>query len=268
MGCPTSSPVSNAFMTEFKTDALARYRLIHDPPTPPPISVILFWFRQADDTMTAIHRDHVTSFLAFLNAIHKKIQWTYETENSGRIDMLDLTILRQQDGTLEFDVFRKPTHTNQYINWESDHPLAHKGSTIRSLTRRAHLIPTGHLRQEAELKRVQQALHLNQCKPVQTCANQCKPMQTCANQCKPVQTCALCNVHSVLYTVHSTLCTLHTSLYTVHSALALDPLRINKKDCSFVFSLHVLAQSRCLSSKGKETKGIYTVRINFAVCLY
>jgi hypothetical protein len=33
MGCPTSTPVSNAFMTEFETDALARYRLIHDPPT-------------------------------------------------------------------------------------------------------------------------------------------------------------------------------------------------------------------------------------------
>jgi hypothetical protein len=63
MGDPTSTPVSNAFMTEFETDVLARYRLIHDPPHTPPtaplISVILFWFRQADDTMTAIHRDHV-----------------------------------------------------------------------------------------------------------------------------------------------------------------------------------------------------------------
>ena len=77
------------------------------------------------------------------------------------MDMLDLTILRQQDGTLQFDVYRKATHTNQYINWDSDQPLAHKGSTIRSLTRRAHLIPTGPVRQAAELKRVHQALHLN-----------------------------------------------------------------------------------------------------------
>jgi hypothetical protein len=111
--------------------------------------------------MTAIHRDHVTSFLAFLNAVHEKIQWTYETESNGRIDMLDLTILRQQDGTLKFDVFRKPTHTNQYISWDSDQPLAHKGSTIQALTRRALNILTGPQRQEAELARVHQALHLN-----------------------------------------------------------------------------------------------------------
>jgi hypothetical protein len=108
--------------------------------------------------MTAIHRDHVASFLAFLNSVHEKIQWTFEKEVDGRIDMLDLTILRQQDGTLELDVFRKPTHTTQYISWDSDQPLAHKGSTILSLTRRAHLIPTGHTRQEAELKKLHQAL--------------------------------------------------------------------------------------------------------------
>jgi hypothetical protein len=56
--------------------------------------------------MTAIHRDHVASFLAFLNYIQEKIKWTFETEVDGCIDMLNLTILRQQDGNLKFDVFR------------------------------------------------------------------------------------------------------------------------------------------------------------------
>jgi hypothetical protein len=35
MGDPTSTPVSNTFMTEFETDVLARYCLIHDPPPTP-----------------------------------------------------------------------------------------------------------------------------------------------------------------------------------------------------------------------------------------
>jgi hypothetical protein len=74
--------------------------------------------------------------------------------------MLDLTILRQSDGSLEFDVYRKPTHTNQYIAWDSDQPLQHKDSTILSLTRRARLFPTGDTRQTAELKRVHQVLAL------------------------------------------------------------------------------------------------------------
>jgi hypothetical protein len=34
MDDPTSTPVSNAFMTEFETDILTRYRLSHDPPHP------------------------------------------------------------------------------------------------------------------------------------------------------------------------------------------------------------------------------------------
>jgi hypothetical protein len=75
MGDPTSTPVSNAYMTEFEKDILTRYRLIHNPlhipPAPPPVSVILFWFCQADDTMTAIYRDHVAPFL---NSVHENIK--------------------------------------------------------------------------------------------------------------------------------------------------------------------------------------------------
>jgi hypothetical protein len=52
--------------------------------------------------------------------------------------MLDLTILRQPDGSMEFNVYRKPTHMDQYIPWDSDQPLHHKGSTVHALTRRAY----------------------------------------------------------------------------------------------------------------------------------
>ena len=34
----------------------------------------------------------------------------------------------------KFDVYRKPTHTNQYIPFHSHAPLSHKYATIRSLT--------------------------------------------------------------------------------------------------------------------------------------
>jgi hypothetical protein len=137
---------------------LTQYRNLHDPPHIPPApplpSVILFWFRQADNTMTAIHRDHVAPFHTFLNSIHDNIKWTFKDEVDGQINMLDLTILRQPDRSLEFDVYRKPTHTNQYIAWDSDQPLQHKSSTILSLTRRARLLPSGPARQAAELKKV------------------------------------------------------------------------------------------------------------------
>jgi hypothetical protein len=165
MGDSTSTPISNAYMSDFEKDVLTRYRNLHKPPhipsAPSPPSVILFWFHQADDTMTAIHCDHVAPFHTFLNSIHANIKWTFEGEEGGRINMLDLPILRQPDGSLEFDVYRKPTHTNQYIAWDSDQPLQHKGSTILSLTRRARLLPSGPVHQAAKLKKVHQALALN-----------------------------------------------------------------------------------------------------------
>ena len=59
--------------------------------------------------------------------------------------MLDVNIIRNPDGNLDFDVYHKPTH-NQNIAFDSHQPLAHKLSTIHALTRRAALIPSTELR--------------------------------------------------------------------------------------------------------------------------
>ena len=63
-------------------------------------------------------------------------------EENGLIHMLDVNIQRNPDGTLSTDVYRKPTHTNQYIHFHSHAPLQHKLATVRSLTCRAQLIPS------------------------------------------------------------------------------------------------------------------------------
>ena len=75
--------------------------------------------------------------------------------------MLDVDIKRNVDGTLAFDVFRKPTHTNQYIHFDSHAPLQHKLATVRSLTRRAQIIPSTESAKREEEKRVHDALALN-----------------------------------------------------------------------------------------------------------
>ena len=75
--------------------------------------------------------------------------------------MLDVTIIRNSDGSLDFDVYRKPTHTNQYIHFHSHQPLSYKLSTIHALTRRAALIPSTDELKAAELKRCKEALALN-----------------------------------------------------------------------------------------------------------
>ena len=113
MGKSTSSPLSDLYMENFEQKALSTYNTGNEEVQP--ADVILFWLRKADDTLTAIHKDHIAPFFAFINSIHPDIKWTKEEEKDGNIAMLDVSINRGADGSLTCDVYRKPTHTNQYI---------------------------------------------------------------------------------------------------------------------------------------------------------
>ena len=139
-------------MEDFETKALASF---NQP------EAVLFWLRKADDTLVAIHNDHAEALFTHINSIHQDIKWTKEDEVNNCIHMLDVNIQRQTDGSLSFDVYRKPTHTNQYIHFASHAPLDHKVSTIRSLTRRAAIIPSTQEARKNEDKRIKSALALN-----------------------------------------------------------------------------------------------------------
>ena len=152
MGKSTSSPLSDIFMEDFEQKALASF---------PHQDAIIFWLRKADDTLVAVHKDHAEGLFTHINGIHPDIKWTKEEEVDGSIHMLDVNIKRNMNGTLAFDVFRKPTHTNQYIHFNSHAPLQHKLATVRSLTRRTQIIPSTESAKKEEEKRVHDALALN-----------------------------------------------------------------------------------------------------------
>ena len=71
---------------------------------------------------------------------------------------LDTCTVRQDDGSLRIKVYRKPTHTDQYLNWESNHPLEHKMSVVRTLFHRANTVPSHPEDTKAELEHVKAAL--------------------------------------------------------------------------------------------------------------
>ena len=48
----------------------------------------------------------------------------------------------EEDRNLSIEVDRKPTHTDQYLRFDSHHPLEHKMSVIKTLQHRAKEIPT------------------------------------------------------------------------------------------------------------------------------
>ena len=53
------------------------------------------------------------------------------------LPFLDINIYRKLDGSLGHKVYRKPTHTNLYLQQNSHHHPAHKLSVLTSLTHRA-----------------------------------------------------------------------------------------------------------------------------------
>jgi hypothetical protein len=58
----------------------------------------------------------LSEFLDHLNSIHESIQFTMETERDWHLPFLDIDIYRQSDGSLGHKVYRKPMHTNLYLN--------------------------------------------------------------------------------------------------------------------------------------------------------
>ena len=55
-----------------------------------------------------------------------------EQEENSIIPFLDTLIQRNQDGTISVKVYRKPTHTNQYLSFTSraQHGLSPSGNLI------------------------------------------------------------------------------------------------------------------------------------------
>ena len=60
-------------------------------------------------------------FVWTLNEIEHWLQFTLEVEMDSYLPFLDVGIMKE-NGKLLTKVYRKPTHTQQYINWVSNHP--------------------------------------------------------------------------------------------------------------------------------------------------
>ena len=112
MGSPVSSVIANLFMfmKEFEKQAKTT------APCKPKI-----WKQYVDDTFTILDRNNVDSFLQHLNNQQPTIHFTMEMESDNTIPFLDRSVTRDSDGFLTTSVYRKPTHTDQYLTYDSHH---------------------------------------------------------------------------------------------------------------------------------------------------
>ena len=63
-----------------------------------------------------------------------------DNKEDGSIPFLDTIVKPEADGTLSITVYRKPTHTDQYLQWDSHHHLSAKFSIIHTISHRASTV--------------------------------------------------------------------------------------------------------------------------------
>ena len=93
--------------------------------------------RFVDDTFLLFRsRDHIEKFRSYLNCQHPNIKFTSEVEENNSISFLDIKINRDLNSFCT-SIYRKPTFSGVFTNFESFIPLSYKTGLILTLLYRA-----------------------------------------------------------------------------------------------------------------------------------
>ena len=90
---------------------------------------------------TIIKKSHKNALLEHINSIDNNIKFTCEeSRDDSSIPFLDIPIIPEEDGRLNTTIYRKPTHTDLFLQWDSHHNIPSKYSVIGTLFHRAKTI--------------------------------------------------------------------------------------------------------------------------------
>ena len=116
MGSSLSPIVANLYIESFEVES------IRSAPYPP-----YLWRRFVDDTFTILQSSQKDGLLEYLNSIDQHIQFTAEDQRTdGAMPFLDILVTPGRDGNLSTSLYRKPTHTDLYLQWDGHHTLTSK----------------------------------------------------------------------------------------------------------------------------------------------
>ena len=71
---------------------------------------------------------------------------------------LDVKFTRKEDGSVKSIVYRKKTHTDQYLNFASHHPKRQKLGVVRTLMNRCEMITSEEGDKKEEVEHLRGAL--------------------------------------------------------------------------------------------------------------
>ena len=95
----------------------------------------MLWHQYEDDTGVIQKEEYKQNFLQHMISVDLAIQFTMENnKEDGGIPFLDTTVKPETEGKMSITVYRKPTHMDQYLQWDNHHHLSAKYSVISILT--------------------------------------------------------------------------------------------------------------------------------------
>ena len=121
----------------------------------------LFWKRYVDDVISAISKNEVENLLRHLNYVEPSIQFTVEREKDRRLSFLELNAYGTDHGNLQTGVYRKHSHTDKYLAFDSHH----KKSVTKTLFLRVECLPSSSDSKAFERKYVIDVLRENNYRP-------------------------------------------------------------------------------------------------------
>ena len=124
------------------------------PPSPTPS----LWLRFVDDTFVINKAEHSQDLLQHINSQDPHTQFTVEPTQQDSLPFLDTLVTIQPDNTFSTTVYRKPTHTDQYLHWDSNHHITAKQSVFNTLAHRAKTVSSSQDSMDKELEHIKTAL--------------------------------------------------------------------------------------------------------------
>ncbi|CAH8537608.1 unnamed protein product [Heterobilharzia americana] len=118
------------------------------------------WFRYIDDTFTVLRSEHINRLLTHTNSVVNAIQFICDLKSEeGELAMLDYRIKQTQEG--ETTVYRKPTHSNSYLDFQSCHPISVKVGLVKCSSDGPKKFTSRSENLRQEIRHIKNTLRLN-----------------------------------------------------------------------------------------------------------
>ncbi len=123
MGGRLSPIIANVYMEDLEFHVLS---------TSLTIPRLNLWYVDDIVIVWSLENGDFDPFLDSLNSVHPDIHLMVEEETDRVLPFLDVEVkrLETEDGQMELSIFRKPTHCDRYLQFQSAHPVPVKRATV------------------------------------------------------------------------------------------------------------------------------------------